>query len=46
MTREELIPIILDLKKLLQDQNIRIKELETRLALNGKNSNKPPSTHN
>jgi hypothetical protein len=37
MTREELIQIILDL-------NARNKELERRLALNSKNSNKPPST--
>jgi transposase len=44
MTREELIQIILDLKKHLEDLNARNKELERRLALNSKNSNKPPST--
>jgi len=45
-TAAKIILMVQDLKKIIAIQEERIKELETKLNMNSKNSSKPPSTDN
>ncbi len=44
LDKEQLIDIILELREVIQRQEVRIKALEDQLAKNSRNSSKPPSS--